>query len=67
MIEDTKVTVSMADLWITEGEMRVMLHDGENGYNQSIILSSARSATAARTKAKRKLRNIIKRLEAMDA
>ena len=63
-MEDTKVKCS---LWATEGEMRVMLHDGENGYNQDIILAAARTASGARKKAKRKLRMILKQLEAMDA
>ena len=66
-MEDTKVKCSMMDLWVTDGEMRVMLHDGESGYNRSIVLAAARTASGARTKAKRKLRMILKQLEAMDA
>ena len=37
-MEDTKLTVAMVDLWLTESEIRVMLHDGENGYDRDIIL-----------------------------
>lgn len=65
-MEDTKLTVAMVDLWLTESEIRVMLHDGENGYDRDIILAVARTASGARTKAKRKLRAILKQLEAMD-
>lgn len=66
-MKDTKIRVSMIDLWITEGEMLVMLDDGEDGYDKSIVLAVGRTAGAARTKAKRKLRMILKQLEAMDA
>lgn len=65
-MEDTKIKVSMRDLWLEDGELWVVLHDGENGFNRDIILASGKTATAARTKAKRKLRSILKQLEEMD-
>ena len=51
------------DLWLTESEIRVMLHDGENGYDRDIILAVARTASGAR---QNKTKAILKQLEAMD-
>ena len=65
-MDDTKLKVSMKDLWTEEGEMRVMLHDGGNGLDRDIILACAKTATTARNKAISKLKTIIKKLENMD-
>lgn len=62
-MEDTRPTIGMVDRYIDDREMWVTVHDGEEGFKQSILLACARSATAARRKAKRKLLRMVRELE----
>jgi hypothetical protein len=65
-MQDTKVKAHMVDHWLHDGEMWVTLTDGYNGMDERIILAVGKNATTARSKAIKKLKNIIKTLEEMD-
>ena len=58
-----KPEIYMVDRWIEEGEMWVEIHDGEEGLNRSVIVANAKTATAARRRAKRILLRLVKELE----
>lgn len=62
-MENVKPRIYMVDRWLDNGEMWVEIHDGEEGLNRSIILANARTATAARRKAKRTLLRMVRELE----
>ena len=58
-----KPVIYMVDRWVAEGETWVEIHDGKEGLNRSIIVANAKTATAARRRAKRILLGLVKKLE----
>ena len=62
-MEHVKPKIYMVDRWLEEGEMWVEVHDGYEGLNRSVIVANARTATAARRKAKRTLLKLVRELE----
>ena len=62
-MNDTRPIIGMVDRYIGDREIWVTVHDGEGGFNRSILLACARNATTARLKAKRKFLSMVRVLE----
>jgi uncharacterized protein (DUF2141 family) len=59
----TKPTISLVDCQLKSGKICIEIHDGRPGFNRAAVISTAKTITSAKRKARRTLLRLIHVLE----